>query len=161
MNGIREFTTGSSISIPGVQDVIKVYVRYLNGALALFKDDDCEQSFSPTNLNVAKQVPTGLYFYISSESQSGTWFPDGTGGAPSPITWKTGSCPSTVTYGTFRNDSKAFSMKDEYNHSNTVNHEFDINVRLPNGTHMNVFLVEGIDPTIVEAGEDPPGEIPG
>ena len=154
------FTTASSINISGVQDVIEVYVRYLNGALALFKEDNCSNSFSPANLNVAKQTPTGLYFYISSQSPTGTKFPDGTGGAPSPITWKTGQCPSTVTYELFRNDSKAFSLKDEYNHPNIAHHEFDINVELPNGKHMNVFLVEGIDPTIVEVGEDPPGEHP-
>ena len=152
------FTPASDITVSGAQATREVYVRNIGGGLTLFRDDDCLQPLSPAELDVPKEKLTGLYFHISSHSDAGTAFPDGTGTSPCPVTWSHGgSKPSTVTYQKIKSDKSAFSMSDLWSHSLYESHEFDINVKLPDGSHTSVSIVEGIDPTIVERGEEPGG----
>ena len=135
-----------------------VYVLYADKSLKLYTDDDCQQEhlFNPADFYVKKKVPTGLYFFIASGSETGTEFPDPI--SKSPVTWKDDEPqPATVTLGKYRQDGKAFSLKDYWDHPNEVKHEFTINVREPGGGLTSTSIIEGVNPTIVERGEEPPG----
>ena len=153
-----DFTPAPDITVSGAQVTLEVYVRNLGGQLKLFWDDGCTRPVTRAELNVPKEKLTGLYFHISSHSDTDTCFPDGTGGDPCPVTWRhNGSKPSTVTYQKIKADKSAFSMSDLWSHSIYESHEFDINVKLPSGDPGSVAIVEGVDPTIVERGEEPSG----
>ena len=159
------FTKASDINLSGppwlVQPVLSVYVLNNGGNLALYKDDACTVAFNPPILEIPKQTSTGLYFHIASGSDDQTEFSDGVNGNPPPISWDSGSYPSSVTQGKFQSDKKAFSLKDYWDHSNNQDYGFNLNIKLPDGSHRTVSLVDSIDPTIVERGEEPPPEVRG
>lgn len=156
------FTKASDINLNGppwlVTDVLSVYVLNDEGELSLWKDDACTNAFDPPQLDVQKEVSTGLYFHIASGSEHGTEFSDGLDNNPPPLTWEAGSYPSSVTPGKFEQFKKAFSLKDYWNHSNNQDYSFTLNIKMPDGSVRTVALVDSIDPTIVERGEEPPPE---
>lgn len=161
MSGTFE-TGSSSIDLSGspwnVKDVIRVYVRNLDGDVGLFKDAACDEPFIPPRLEVPYDRSTGLYFYIAAGSTAGTLFCDGLDGRPLPVSWlQTDLCPSTVTYGKILASRKAFSMQDLADHASDVTYPFDLMIQLPDGRHIRVAPMVKVDPTIVEKGQEPSG----
>lgn len=159
------FQTGSSsIDLSGspwnVTHTISLYVyRDSSGNIVLYRDSTRSQVFSPAELEVSRNVSTGLYFYILDSTD--LTFCDGLSGLPLPIVWLHQEvCPSTVTYGKIRADRRAFSIKDLCQGQNTVRHSFDLMVQLGSQPPFSVLSFGGgtaaIDPTIVEKGEEPP-----
>ena len=142
-----------------VKREISIYVKLVGDKLYLYDNEKCTgNALSPASFPVYKGQSTGLYFFIYDEDpNSKTHFPDPDDGVL-PLSWdKDKPCPGTVLYGKVRDDLKAFSISDVYNHNGEVKHSFDLVVVPPGGgpfVHTSWF--DKVDPTIVEKGEEPP-----